>query len=195
MRKILAILPVLFAGAAMAACASASAKTPAERPALNVPLPPARVIESVVEIEPEPVGDLPAPPNSSPPARPNRPAKDTSRSSEAPKTEPKTEPVKPVETAPPEPPPAAAAPPAQLKTPQTADSSGAAKTVQATIDRARATLNTVSFQPLSAERKKAYNDVKNFIQQAEDAVRQSNFVFAQAVANKAETLARDLAGK
>ena len=48
---------------------------------------------------------------------------------------------------------------------------------------------------MNNERKKAYNDAKLFIQQAEDAIKQGNFVFAQGMANKAETLARELAGK
>jgi hypothetical protein len=86
-------------------------------------------------------------------------------------------------------------PHAQLRTPQTADTSGAAKNVQATIDSARGILNTVNYGPLSNERKKAYNDVKLFLQQAEDALKQANFAFAQGVARKAETLAKELAGR
>jgi len=100
-----------------------------------------------------------------------------------------------VETPPVEPPPAPVAPAAQLRTPQTADTDGAAKAVQATLDRARNTLATVNFGPLSNERKKAYNDAKLFMQQAEDALKQGNFVFAQGVATKAETLAKELAGR
>ena len=85
--------------------------------------------------------------------------------------------------------------PPQLRTPQTADGTEAEKTVRTTIDRARNVLNTVNFNPLSNERKKAYNDAKAFIQQAEDAAKQGNYVFAQSLANKAETLATELAGK
>ena len=79
--------------------------------------------------------------------------------------------------------------------PQTADSSGAAKALQATIDRAQGLLNSVPYQTQSEERKKAYNDVKNFIVQAQEAMKVGNFVFGQAVATKAETLAKELAGK
>jgi phage shock protein A len=53
----------------------------------------------------------------------------------------------------------------------------------------------VNFNRLSNERKKAYNDAKMYLQQAEDALKQGNFVFAQNIANKAESLARELAGK
>ena len=48
---------------------------------------------------------------------------------------------------------------------------------------------------LSDERKKAYNDAKMFLDQAESALKQGNYVFAQGVAAKGETLAHDLAGR
>ena len=179
------------------ACASAAAKAPADRPALNVPPPPPRVLEPPAELDPEPVGELPLPPTTTPTAsRPNRQreSKNNNPASEKPEVKPE---AKPAEVTPPPPEPTAppAAPPAQLRTPQTADPSGAAKTVQATIDRARSSLNSINYNVQSDERKKAYNDVKRFIVQAEDAMKQGNFVFGQAVATKAETLARELAGK
>jgi hypothetical protein len=189
-------VPLVAAAALIgSACASASAKAPVDRPALNVPPPPPRVIEPPAELEPEPVGELPSPPSSTPPARPNRQREAKSTANEA-KTEPKPE-TKPAEVTPPppEPAPPPAAPAAQLRTPQTADSSGAAKALQATIDRAQASLNTVPYQPLSEERKKAYNDVKHFIVQAQEAMKVGNYVFGQAVATKAETLAKELASR
>ncbi len=190
---------VLLAAAAAvgSACASASAAgKPAESPGLNVPMPPPRVIEPGPEPPPEPVSELPAAPNAAPPAtRPNR-----SRESRPPTAEAKPNDPKPVEPTQPDPAPAPvpqppAQPPAQLSTPQTANSSSAAKTVRATLDRANTLLNGVNYGPLSNERKKAYDDAKRFIQQAEDALKQGNFVFAQAVAIKAETLARELSGR
>ncbi len=190
---LMAVGLVSVSGAFLAGCASAQAKAPTERPAMNVPPPPPHVVEPPPE-SPEPVGDLPpASPQPSGASRPPRPsAKPTS--SEA-RPEPKAGEAKPVETPPVEPPPAPVAPAAQLRTPQTADTDGAAKAVQATLDRARNTLATVNFGPLSNERKKAYNDAKLFMQQAEDALKQGNFVFAQGVATKAETLAKELAGR
>ena len=193
---ILAVPLVALAALSGSACASAAAKAPVDRPAMNVPAPPPRVLEPPAELDPEPVGDLPSPPTTTPTtSRPNRQREKNNNTAEA-KPEVKPE-AKPAEVTPPPPEPAAppAAPPAQLRTPQTADPSGAAKTVQATIDRARASLNSINFGAQSDERKKAYNDVKRFINQAEDAMKQGNFVFGQAVAAKAETLARELAGK
>jgi hypothetical protein len=176
------------------ACASASAKAPTERPALVVPAPPPRLIEPAPEPPPEPVNDIPAAPSPTPPGRPGRTREAAAKSPEG-KSETKTEPPKPVETPiePVAPPPQQ--PPAQLRTPETSDSSGAAKTVHAMIERARNLLNSVDYGPLSKDRKKAYNDAKLFLQQAEDGLKQGNVVFAQGVATKAETLARELANR
>jgi hypothetical protein len=175
------------------ACASASAKAPAERPPLVVPPPPARLIEPAPEPPPEPVSDIPTAPSPTPPGKPGR-SRDAAPKPAEGKSETKTEPQKPVETPiePVAPPPQ---PPAQLRTPETSDSSGAAKTVHAMIERARNLLNSVDYGPLSKDRKKAYNDAKLFLQQAEDGLKQGNVVYAQGVATKAETLARELANR
>ncbi len=93
----------------------------------------------------------------------------------------------------PPPAPTSAAPAAQLRTPQTADTSGAARSIRAAIDTARGILNRVDYGPLSNELKKAYNDAKVFLQQAEDALKEGNFAFAQGVVKKADTLAKELA--
>jgi hypothetical protein len=160
---------------------------------LNVPPPPPRVIEPA-EVPPEPVADLPVS-SSAPAARPPRPAapRSTPNDNKA-EAKPGEEKVDPPPVEPP-PAPAPATPAAQLRTPQTADTSGAARTIRAAIDAARGVLNTVDYGPLSNERKKAYNDAKLFLQQAEDALKQGNFAFAQGVAKKADTLAKELAGR
>lgn len=190
-------LVLALSGLAESGCASAQAKAKAnERPALDVPPPPARVIEPAAEPDLEPVNELPVTPPVTLEPRPGRTgSRESAPKPEAPKPaepkageQPATEPVPPV-------PPPPSTPPAQLKTPQTADSNNAARTVRATIDRANGLLNGVNYGPLSNERKKAYDDAKRFIQQAEEALKQGNFVFAQGVATKAETLARELSGK
>ena len=189
MVKSLLVIP-LIGLIASAGCASVQAKSkPEDRPALNVPPPPSRVIEPalVPEPVPEPVVE---PPPATPPNRAARPP--------APRPEPKPGEPKPPDPPPVEAPPASpppATPPAQLQTPQTSDTSGAARTVRTTIDTARGILNGVNFGPLSKELKKAYNDVKLLLQQAEDALKQGNLGIAQGVASKAETLAKELAGR
>jgi Predicted membrane protein len=192
MRKILLVVPLLAIATGGCASASASAKAK-DVPALNVPPPPARVIEPSPEPLPEPVSELPTTPAATPPAtRPNRPREQRPPATEAKPGE------KPVEPPPPEPAPVTpppVAPPAQLRTPETADGSNAAKTVRATIDRTNQLFSGINYQSLSKDRKKAYDDAKRFIQQAEDALKQGNIVFAQGVATKAETLAKELAGR
>jgi len=193
MKKVVLALPLI---ALMASgCASVSAKGK-DAPALNVPPAPPRVLEPVADPLPEPVAELPAtapatPPNTTAP-RPNR-----GRENRPPATpDPKAGEQKPLEpVTPPDPvPPPPAQPPAQLQTPQTADTN-AVRAVRAMIDRANGLLSEIDYRLLNSVRKKAYDDVKRFVQQAEGALKEGNVVFAQAVATKAETLARELAGR
>jgi hypothetical protein len=195
MRKLLFVFSLVALAPIVSACASASAKTkPAERPPLSVPPPPPRVIEPAPQPDPvpEPVADLPPPPT------PSRTSTRQPREA-SPKQEPAKQPETKAGEAPVTETPAPAAttpqPPPQLRTPQTADASEAEKNVRSTIDRASKLLGGVNYGPLNNERKKAYNDAKMFIQQAEEASKQGNFALAQGVANKAETLARELAGR
>lgn len=196
--RLLWALPAMIGVFTLSGCASLSGRgKPADLPAMNVPPPPPRLIEPAPEPLPEPVADLPAtPPASSTSARGGtRPPV-----SRPPATDPKppADP-KPVEAPPPQDPAPVpqppAAPAAQLRTPQTADTSNAEKNVRSTLDRARGLLSNVDYQLLNDERKKAYDDSQRFIKQSEDALNDGNFVFAQAVAVKAETLAKELAGK
>jgi outer membrane biosynthesis protein TonB len=191
-------LPAIAVVPLLSGCAALSAKgKPTDLPALNVPPPPPRLIEAAPEPLPEPVAELPtAPPSTTasrgttrpPVTRPNPP-------------QPESKPAdpKPVEPPPPDPAPvaqpSAIAPAAQLRTPQTADTSNAEKGVRTTLDRARGLLTTVNYGSLNNERKKAYDDSNRFIQQADAALKEGNFVFAQSLAGKAETLAKELAGK
>ena len=75
--KRLALLMLLFPVAA--GCASAQAKSPVDRPNLDVPAPPPRVIEPRVLYEPpppEPVPDLPVASPTSPRPRQTPPARE-----------------------------------------------------------------------------------------------------------------------
>jgi outer membrane biosynthesis protein TonB len=191
------LLIVPLVGLLATACASAQAKGSNDKPALNVPPPPPHAIE--LPAEPlEPVGEVPgnAPGTVPAPPRTGRPPAAKPPGDAKPETKPET-PKSDTPATTPEPapalPPAASAP--QLRTPQTADTSAAAKTVRTQIDRVKSLLATVNYGPLSNERKKAYDNAKLFMQQSEDALKEGNIVFAQAVAGKAETLAHELAGR
>ena len=198
MRRLLWALPAVVLVPMLSGCVSLSAKGKApELPPMNVPPPPPRVIEPTPEPLPEPVADLPPAPTASNVPRGNtrppvsRPAPQAE--SRAPESKP-SEPATPTQDpAPVQPPPTPPATP--LRTPQTADSSNAEKGVRATLGRARDLLKNVDYGRLSPERKKAYDDAQRHMTQAEDALKEGNFVLADAAAKKAETYARELAGK
>lgn len=195
MSKLLRVLPAVVLAPLLASCVTIHAKT-ASAPPLDVPPPPPHVVPPAPELPsmPEPVGELP-PPAAGQPTHTAKPP--------APKTEPKAGETKPPEAKPPEPTPVeqpkeapkSPEPAPQLSTPQTADTSTAVNGVRATIDRAQGLLNSVDYRHLSNERKKAYNDAKQFLAQAEKGLQQNNLQFAQGVATKAEMLAHELAGR
>lgn len=195
MKFVLRMTPAIVLIPLLTACASAQAKG-TDALALDVPPPPPHVVE--IAAEPlEPVGEIPNP-NTPAPTRPGRPAaREAAPKPDTSKPEPKTDVPATTPAAPPETPAPVAPPPPnpQLLTPQTSDTSGAAKNVRNTIDRAAKTLATVNRGPLSNERKKAFDDAKLSLQQAEEALKQGNIVFAQAMATKAETLAQGIAGR
>jgi hypothetical protein len=183
-----ATLLVALAAIGGSGCATTRAETPRERPALDVPPPPPRVITPLPVFPeppaPEPVSDLPGS-STQTPARP-RPL----RQAEAPKVEAKPEEAKPAETVPP------TAPVPQLRMPET-DPTQLTVQIRDIIDRTRKVLRGIDYGPLSNARKKAYDDANMFAKQAEDALKAEppNLVFAKELADKAERLARELQGR
>jgi hypothetical protein len=139
----------------------------------------------------EPVADLPPPPTASSRPRPQPSAREAAGSREAVKTDPKPEtPPVPQEAAA----PTTTAPPApQIRTP--ADNSETARQVREILDRANKGLSTVDYRVLTPQRKESYDSAKQFIQLAEEAVRVSNFQYAKFLAEKADTLAKELQGR
>jgi hypothetical protein len=169
------------------ACQTTRAQTPIERPALDVPPVPPRVIEPPPpEIPtPDPVGDLPPQPANPPRSRPQ--PRDTQREASKPDPKPEAPPVEPP-AAPPQP----ATPVPPLRTPATTDTAQAEREIREVLGRSGGLLNRVDYGQLSNERKKAYDQAKLFIEQAETALKESKFEFARELAGKAETLAKEL---
>ena len=191
MRKLLLWIAVASA-AASGACASAQAKSPADRPTLEVPPVPPRVIESkpLSPPPPEPVEDLP-------PVAPLPPrARTTPPPGEAPKPEPKPADPAPVTE---QPAPAAAAPATapvpQLRTPETVDGAEATRQVHDVIERAKRELENINYQRLNNERRQQYESAKLMVTKSEDALKQSDFGLARQLAEKAERLAKELQGR
>jgi hypothetical protein len=182
----LASAALVILAVAVSGCVTAQAKAdPAAGPALSPPAPPPHTIIPV-EIAPEPAAAPlgPAPvvvkPAAKPPAvKPDKPAEKPAEKSDAPGIAP-----------PPSPPPA---PSPQLQT--TANVTEAEKRIRARMAQASWDLDHTDYRALTAERRAQYDTAKRFIQQAEDALRVRNVVFAEQLADKAATLAAALVQK
>jgi hypothetical protein len=191
----------LLATVALGLGACASAPKAVDQPGLVVPPPPAHVVPITPEPVIEPVGEIPAPPNATAPAGRGA-ARGTRDAPPKPGAADARADTKPGEAKPDQPvqadtPPAAApvTPPAAAPQLRTAESTGAEANVRGTIERARNLLNSVDYRRLTKTRQKVYDEAKAFAQQADDALKAGNVAFAQGVATKAETLAKDLAGR
>jgi hypothetical protein len=188
-------LGVLLLSGGLAACTTTRAAAPVERPPLEVPPVPPRVVEAAPAPDEriEPVGDL-QPPSSAPPATKPRPAAPR-EARETAKPD-----AKPPDTPPPPTPEAAAnvpavAPPPVIRTPATANTAAVEKQIRDTLTRAQSMLNTVDYQQLSPERKKEYVSAQDFMRSADDRIKASNFEMAKDFAEKAEKLAKELQGR
>jgi hypothetical protein len=175
----------LLAALSAAGCATTQARTP-ERPPLEVPPVPPRSIEPALPAEQLPIDPLasqdpPVPPRGlAPVAQPTRPAR-----SDPPKPDPaRTEP--PPETAPPPAPP--------LRLPQTVDEGAAEREIRGILERADKALAAINPARLNANAREQYDTVTRIRLQAEDAIKARNFVYARTLAERAETIAKQLAG-
>jgi hypothetical protein len=178
------VLSVAIVGAA--GCAKAQARTAPDGPPLDMPPPPARVIAPVDEpiVSTPTAVDEPAPP----PSTNRRPAR---RPSTEPVQKPDTPAVAPAEA--PAVTPADAPPPEPLPTLRAPGSEE--KPIRDRLTLAQTNLSRVDYAKLSNDGRSQYEQSKRFIQQAEQALKDQNFVFAQTLADKAATLAAELSGR
>jgi len=178
MRRPIGVTLVAVLTAASLACGS---KKPVRvEPAPSAPPPPrlleARPLEGIVlgwppETEPAPIAEVLREP--APPVPPRAPAERERIPDPAP------------------PPPPVLDPP-RLTTPETPDDAAATRQVRDSLARARRALGALRYERLSPDARAQYDTVVQLIQQAEEALRTRDFVFALKVADKAETLARRL---
>ena len=158
--------------------------------ALDVPPPPARVIST----PPEPVAPVESTTveRPAPATRPSRAARSTAARPEAPK---------PAEPGHAEPgsdgpasgtPEAAPAPAPLLRTPQTADESNAERRTNDVLGRAKQLLDRVNPATLGQQPRQQHETARRFVEQAQQALVERNYVLASYLADKAETLARGL---
>ena len=67
--------------------------------------------------------------------------------------------------------------------------------IRSALQRATADLNRIDYRTLNADARTQYDTAKRFVRQAGDAMRTKNLVFAKNLADKAATLAAQLAGR
>ena len=178
----LACLAVVVLACAVSACVSAQAKGDPGGPALAPPTPPPHTIIPVEIVEAPaspPASPAPTPVIVRPMARPPAPKPD-----------------KPVE----KPDPAAAAPPAAAPAPTaplqtTANVTELERAIRARMAQAGRDLDRTDYRALNTERRTQYDTAKRFLQQADDALKVKNLVFAEQLADKAATLAAALTQK
>jgi hypothetical protein len=177
----------LFAGA----CARTRAAAAPDGPPLEMPAPPPRVLAPVDE----PLPAVAAVPEA-PPAVEPRPAMrpPVSRPNGAPaEAEGRPEPPPPPVAAqgPPDPVPTETR---ELRVDPSTSAVQADRGVRELLTRASRDLNRVDYGRLSADGRAQYEQSKRFSQQAEQALKDRNFVFAATLADKAATLATGLLG-
>jgi hypothetical protein len=185
--RALAVVAVC-AALAVGGCRRPQARTVPEMPALEVPPPPPRLVEAAAgTAAPQPIPLIevptttaPEPPRAAPPTPPRDAVK-----VDPPKPDPTQGPVKPPEET--------RSPATTLQT-TTADREGELeRRVRASLKTAADVLNRVDYRKLNADVQLQYDTAKSFIRQAEDALKNKNLVFAQTMADKAVTLAGQLA--
>lgn len=171
------IAAIVMLSLSLGACAvKAQVRTEAELPLLDPPSPPPRV---VTQYQPEPEPIAAAPPVEAavpvkPPAKPSRP-------------EQRPEPV----AATPDPVESVARPPAPGLTlsPTPGSEAQTVVAIRDLLGRATRNLSRVNPASLNTDGKAQYESARRFIQQAEDALKTRNVVFAGKLADKAATMA------
>jgi hypothetical protein len=184
-----ALLVTTLAGAG---CVRAAARSAPATP-LDVPPPPPRVVEVTEAETPVPGTLVDAPVAGAPSSRPR-----TVPRVDPPKPErPRPDPAPVTEVAPPVPPAEAprASPATTLQTTPPEREAALEREILEMLRRAAANLARVDYGGLNNDARAQYDQSKRFSTQAEEALRAKNLVYAQNLADKAFTLAAQLAGR
>jgi outer membrane biosynthesis protein TonB len=173
------VFPLLIAATMLATgCAKARAQVEPEMPAM-APLPPPPRVVAVYEPEPEPIPATEPEPTEeatqAPRPRPNRPTPNR----------PDTRPEPPRA----EPAPRPSSPPALTLKPPSGSEAKTEASIRNLIDRAARDLGRVNYAALDADGRAQYDTARGFRQQAEEALKNRNYVFAGKLADKAATMA------
>jgi hypothetical protein len=176
------VLPAIaLLGLLSAGCVTTQARSEVGHVPLDVPPVPPRVIVPEIEEVAPPAAAVTDPASA---ARPSAQRADPpARAADKPPDPPRTgtpDPPRNTEEAP------------RVRTPQTANDEQAEREVRSVMARAQGTLNNVHYQSLSGAARQQYDTARRFLAQADSALKIRNYVFARNLADKAETLARQL---
>jgi type IV secretory pathway VirB10-like protein len=187
MRRNTAFVVTALLALSVSACAKTEARIVVTPPArLDVPPPPPRMVEPVLaDLPPEEedataqaaAADAPRPAPQPPP----RPRAEASRPEAAAETQ--------------APDLAKPSPSATLQTVPPSREGQMQRSIRVHLDTAIENLNRVDYALLGAEGRANFDQARRFIAQAEGALAAKNLVFAATVADKAATLAAQLAGR
>jgi hypothetical protein len=172
------ILTAVAVASVAAGCAKVQARAEPEMPLLSPPPPPPRLVETYIDepvptIEPSPADTALATPPRIPPKPPvARP--DTAAKPEPPRVEPE----RPV-----------TAPPALTLKPAPGGETKTDASIRDLMGRAAKDLNRVNYTALNGDRRAQYDTARRFMQQADEALKAGNVVFAGKLADKAATMA------
>jgi hypothetical protein len=186
-------LLLMTLGVATSGCFHARTKTVADSPPLEMPPPPPRVVETVDATPPPPPLPLVQEPEHQPVLPPPRPATRAEAPPQAKPETPKVEP--PLVVEPPRVTDEAQKPPTPLQMTPAGAEREVERAIHAAIAHANADLKRVNVRALNVDARTQYDTAKRFIEQAEDAMKKRNLVFAQSLAEKAQGLAAQLAGR
>ena len=175
-RASLCVIVLLAASLSAGACAAkAQAVTvEPELPALDPPPPPPRVV-AVYEDEEEEPEPAPVAPTTEKPATPARPA------ARPPRPENRADPPRAEAAKPPVPP--------LVLTPRSGTEQQTENAIRDLLNRVAKDLSRVNPASLNADGKAQFETAQRFLQQADDALKGKNLVFASKLADKAATLA------
>ena len=173
------ILSLVLCALLSASCAKAKAASVPDGPPLSVPQPPERVLAPVEA--PAPVAEAAPAPEPPPAAAP------------APRTPPR--PVPREAEARPAPPSATQAEGTRDLRPADANNAATERAVRDVLVRANRDLGRIDYGKLTTDGRAQYEQSKRFSQQAEQALKERNLVFAATLADKAATLAAELLGR
>jgi hypothetical protein len=172
----------LLAASAASGCAKARAETVPDGPPLATPPPPSRVF---APLEDEPLVSSPVPETPAAPAPTVPVARPTPRRQAAAENE-KPEPA---------PPPAPVVETRELRAASLPGDPESEKRILGLLQSASRDLKGVDYGRLTRGGKESYDQAKGFVEEAEKALKERNFVYAQAAADRAAKLANELAGR